>query len=52
MITSSRFRRQVKFVLVKKCWQRWKHWCCFNNNQIGPANPESEGPDMEPEENI
>jgi hypothetical protein len=49
MISSSRFRRQVKLVLVKKCWQRWKHWCCCNNNQIGPVNTESEGPNMEVE---
>jgi hypothetical protein len=47
MISSSRFRRQVRLVLVKKCWQRLKHWCYFNDNQIGPVNTESEDPNLE-----
>ncbi|CAF1076359.1 unnamed protein product [Adineta steineri] len=47
VIFSSRFRRQVKFVLVKKFWQRWKHWCCSINNRIEPRNSQ-----MESEENI
>ncbi|CAF1422068.1 unnamed protein product [Adineta steineri] len=38
IVFSSRFRRQVKFVLVKKCWQRWKYWCCHINNRIEPDN--------------
>ncbi|CAF1347383.1 unnamed protein product [Adineta steineri] len=38
IIFSSRFRRQVKLVLVKKCWQRWKHWCCPINNRVEPDN--------------
>ncbi|CAF4238308.1 unnamed protein product, partial [Adineta steineri] len=38
IIFSSRFRRQVKLVLVKKCWQRWKYWCCSINNRIEPDN--------------
>ncbi|CAF1422062.1 unnamed protein product [Adineta steineri] len=38
IIFSSRFRRQVKFVLVKKCWQRWRYWCCFINNRTEPDN--------------
>ncbi|CAF0909423.1 unnamed protein product [Adineta steineri] len=38
ILFSSRFRRQVKFVLVKRCWQRWKYWCCSVNNQIEPDN--------------
>jgi hypothetical protein len=41
MISSSRFRRQVKIVLVKKVWQQWKSCCCFIHNQIGPDNAES-----------
>ncbi len=52
MVSSSRFRRQVRLVLVKNCWKRWKHWFFFNNNQIGPVNTESDGPNMELEENI
>jgi hypothetical protein len=52
MISSSRFRRQVKVVLVKKCWQRWKHCFCSNNNQIGPLHAESDDRNMELEENI
>ncbi|CAF4281102.1 unnamed protein product, partial [Adineta steineri] len=38
LIFSSRFRRQVKFILVKICWQRWKYWCCSTNNQVEPDN--------------
>ncbi|CAF1025647.1 unnamed protein product [Adineta steineri] len=53
IIFSSRFRRQVKFVLVKKCWQRWKHWCCSINNRIEPDNNiEPRNSQMESEENI
>lgn len=36
MILSSRFRRQVKLVLKKRCWQRWKSWCCCGSNRITP----------------
>ncbi|CAF1186714.1 unnamed protein product [Adineta steineri] len=53
LIFSSRFRRQVKLVLVKKCWQRWKYWCCSINNQIEPDNiPETRNSRIESEENI
>ncbi|CAF0865202.1 unnamed protein product [Adineta steineri] len=53
IIFSSRFRRQVKFVLVKKCWHRWKYWCCYINNQIEPDNNiEARNSQMESEENI
>ncbi|CAF1030214.1 unnamed protein product [Adineta steineri] len=53
VIFSSRFRRQVKFVLVKKCWQRWKHWCYSINNRIEPDNNiEPRNSQMESEENI
>jgi hypothetical protein len=52
MISSSRFRRQMKHALVKNCWQRWKQWFCFNNNQINPVDRESDGRHMEVEENI
>ncbi|CAF4158297.1 unnamed protein product [Adineta steineri] len=38
IISSSHFRRQVKFVLVKKCWSRWKNLCCFRNHEITPEN--------------
>ncbi|CAF1304636.1 unnamed protein product [Adineta steineri] len=38
IISSSHFRRQVKFILVKKCWNRWKNLCCFRNNEITPEN--------------
>jgi hypothetical protein len=40
MISSARFRRQVKLVLRKKCWQRWKNSCCYRNNPIGSGNAE------------
>ncbi|CAF4073314.1 unnamed protein product [Adineta steineri] len=50
---SSRFRRQVKFVLVKTCWQRWKYWCCFRNNRIEPDNNiEIHNIQIESDENI
>ncbi|CAF1057772.1 unnamed protein product [Adineta steineri] len=53
LIFSPRFRRQVKLVLVKKCWQRWKYWCCSINNQIEPDNiPETRNSQIESEENI
>ncbi|CAF0986320.1 unnamed protein product [Adineta steineri] len=53
IIFSSRFRRQVKFVLVKRCWQRWKYWCCHINNQIEPENSIAPcNSQMESEENI
>ncbi|CAF1157905.1 unnamed protein product [Adineta steineri] len=38
IIFSSRFRRQVEIVLVKKCWQRCKYWCCSINNRIESEN--------------
>jgi len=41
VISSPRFRRQVRIVLVKKVWQRWKSCCCSIHNQIGPDNAES-----------
>ncbi|CAF4152645.1 unnamed protein product, partial [Adineta steineri] len=35
---SSQYRRQVKYVLVKRCWQRWKNWYCIHQNQVIPLN--------------
>ncbi|CAF1398303.1 unnamed protein product [Adineta steineri] len=53
IIFSSRFRRQVKLVLVKECWQRWKYWCCSINNRIEPNNNiEGRNSQMESEENL
>ncbi|CAF0987835.1 unnamed protein product [Adineta steineri] len=52
ILFSSRFRRQVKLVLVKKCWERWKYWCCRINNQIEPVNSETRNSQMESEENV
>ncbi|CAF0739558.1 unnamed protein product [Adineta ricciae] len=50
-ICSSRFRRQVKSVFVKKCWKRWKCVCCsrcplnFQENQLAShSNMEYEDP--------
>ncbi|CAF0942746.1 unnamed protein product [Adineta steineri] len=52
-IFSSRFRRQVKFVLIKTSWQQWKYWCCCINNLIEPENNiETHNIQMESEENI
>ncbi|CAF0987727.1 unnamed protein product [Adineta steineri] len=53
LIFSSRFRRQVKLVLVKRCWQRWKYWCCHTNNRIeADNNTEPRNSQMESEENV
>ncbi|CAF0987746.1 unnamed protein product [Adineta steineri] len=53
IISSSRFRRQVKLVLVKKCWERWKYWCCFINNRIeADSNTEPRNSQIESVENI
>lgn len=41
VISSSRFRRQVKLVLLKKCWYRWESWCSLNQNQVIPENRNS-----------
>ncbi|CAF0896019.1 unnamed protein product [Adineta steineri] len=41
IISSSRFRRQVKYVLVKKCWKRCMQWHYLTNNQVAPQNVES-----------
>ncbi|CAF0924994.1 unnamed protein product [Adineta steineri] len=52
VILSSRFRRQVKSILLKKYWQLWKCCCCaIKNNRIGPENPESFNTNMDPNEN-
>ncbi|CAF1183214.1 unnamed protein product [Adineta steineri] len=47
LILSSRFRRQVRFLLVKKCWQRLKYLFHLNNNQINPENAEAFRTDLE-----
>ncbi|CAF1201446.1 unnamed protein product [Adineta steineri] len=36
VITSARFRRQVKHVLVKKCWGRCKRWFLHSINKVHP----------------
>ncbi|CAF2962080.1 unnamed protein product, partial [Rotaria sp. Silwood2] len=36
MASSARFRRQVKYVLVRKCWQQLKRWFSCNENQVHP----------------
>ncbi len=36
MASSPRFRRQVKHVITKKCWHRWKRWCSCNENRVYP----------------
>ncbi|CAF1171059.1 unnamed protein product [Adineta steineri] len=45
LITSARFRRQVKHVLIKKCWGRCKRWSLYSRNQVNPngnlRSPES-----------
>ncbi|UJR07456.1 hypothetical protein I4U23_011745 [Adineta vaga] len=49
-LTSPRFRRQVKFVLVKKCWHQIVHRCCFDNNQILPETSDLDNPNKELED--
>ncbi|CAF0820530.1 unnamed protein product [Adineta steineri] len=34
--SSSRYRRQMKYVLTKKCWHYWKQRFSFDRNQIHP----------------
>ncbi|CAF1187983.1 unnamed protein product [Adineta steineri] len=43
MISSSRFRRQVKYVIFKKLWPRCKQGCCLKNNEVVPENFEESG---------
>ncbi|CAF0767360.1 unnamed protein product [Adineta ricciae] len=38
IITCARYRNQVKYVLVKRCWARLKRWICRRNNGITPLN--------------
>ncbi|CAF1092636.1 unnamed protein product [Adineta steineri] len=38
LISSSRYRRQVKYVLKKKYWRPMKTWLCCRKNQIHPDN--------------
>jgi hypothetical protein len=38
MLTSSRFRRQVKYFLVKRCWKSMKNWCKSNRNEVHPLD--------------
>jgi hypothetical protein len=52
VISSSRFRHQVKIVLVKKIWQEWKSWCFFAHNEITGENAQSHDANIELEENI
>ncbi|CAF1525566.1 unnamed protein product [Adineta steineri] len=53
LIFSSRFRRQVKFIPVKICWQRCKYWCRSINNRVEPDNNiEPRNSQIDSEENI
>jgi hypothetical protein len=52
VLSSSRFRRQVKLALVKKCWQRWKSWCRSRHNRIGPQTSEIHGVNLELVEDV
>ncbi|CAF0973214.1 unnamed protein product [Adineta ricciae] len=36
LITSARYRRQVKYVLKKKCWRTIKAWVSQSENQVYP----------------
>ncbi|CAF0970755.1 unnamed protein product [Adineta steineri] len=40
LIISVRFRRQVRHVLVKKCWGRCKRWFLYGRNQVNPNGNE------------
>ncbi|CAF2515073.1 unnamed protein product [Rotaria sp. Silwood2] len=37
LASSSRYRRQVKYVLIKEYWNSWKRRFHFNNRQIEPV---------------
>ncbi|CAF1402532.1 unnamed protein product [Adineta ricciae] len=36
ILVSPRYRRQIKFLLIRKYWRKCKAYCCGNRNQIGP----------------
>ncbi|CAF1308855.1 unnamed protein product [Adineta ricciae] len=38
LISSSRYRRQVKYIFKKKYWRPIKYVCCSNDNQVRPEN--------------
>ncbi|CAF1280090.1 unnamed protein product [Adineta steineri] len=48
IISSSRFRHQVKFVLVKKCWKRCTYLCGFGNIQSTAENIKLNNLNIEP----
>lgn len=50
MISSARFRHQVKCLIVKKGWRQLKKWCYPQTNQVAPDNLQSDVPNMEIEE--
>ncbi|CAF1385945.1 unnamed protein product [Adineta ricciae] len=51
VLTSSQFRRQVKFVLVKKCWKQIKRTLAGVNNQTAPNQTEYEESHRESDKN-
>ena len=36
MVTSARYRRQVKYFLMKKCWKSLKQLCRVRRNEVDP----------------
>lgn len=38
MASSKRYRRQVKYVLIKKSNQFWKRWFSTNRNKVNPIS--------------
>ncbi|CAF0973441.1 unnamed protein product [Rotaria sordida] len=39
LVSSSRYRRQVKYVLIKEYWNSWKRKFHFNHHQVEPIAP-------------
>ncbi|CAF1304556.1 unnamed protein product [Adineta steineri] len=49
IMSSSRFRHQVKYFLIKKCWKHIR--CCHTENLISPGNAQIFNSNIEHEQN-
>ena len=50
MAISTRYRHQVKYFLVKKCWQRLNQWCHRHQNNVQPIDAISRESGSEPDQ--
>ncbi len=49
MATSTRYRRQVRYFLTRKCWQSLKECLCGHENTVRPLDGISHESGSEPE---